>query len=168
MKRYLFTVNAVITISIVSLFQGCSRHALQDLIDNNTSSQQELSSLDETPSENRVLNSISPTSTYDDKHKAYRYLQKSINAKEINSTNDEKRTREDVTESNITKYDNNDSSIYNSTVDNKSSFILQHYVDKFGEYRDEKEQYDANNTKKPSHAETLQSMPGIGTAKKRR
>ena len=172
MKTQLFPIDAIIIISTLYLFQGCSRHVLQDLIDNNhvsnTSSQQELSSPKKTPSENRALNSISPTSTSDDKHKEHRYLQKSIINKEINSDDDKKKIIQDVTESNITKHDNNDSSKYNSTLDDNSSFTLQHYVDKLGEYMDEKEQRDTNKSKKSSHVEELQSMPGIGTAKTRR
>ena len=176
MKTYLFNVTTVITILTIPLFQGCSGHALQDLVDGkshtDSSSEQKFSAhndlQDKRPSENRALNSISPTSTADDKHKQHRYIQKHINSWEINSDDEKKKIEQSVTESNITKSDNNSSSISRHRVDDNSSFTLQHYVDVFGKYIDEKEQRDANKSKKPSHAEKLQSMPGIGTAKTRR
>jgi len=176
MKHYLFNCITVTIILASSLFQGCSGHTLQDLIDgkshSDSSSEEKLSTHDDPqykrPSENRALNSISPASTADDKHKQHRYIQKQIKSMETDSDEERKKRELSVTESNITKCDNNSSSISHNSVDNNSSFTLQYYVDELGEYIDEKEQRDANKSKKPSHVEKLRTMPGIGAAKRRR
>jgi len=175
LKLYNFKFSIVIITLTISLFQGCSGHALQDLIDgeshDNTSSNQEASIQNRqrtvTPSENSALNSISPTSTSHDKHQEPRYIEKSINSSDINSKKSDVTIEKSVTESNVTKYEDNTSSEYNSTVDDNSSFTLQHYVDELGDYMDEKERRDANKTKAPSHTEKINAMPGIGKAQKR-
>ena len=56
----------------------------------------------------------------------------------------------------------------NSSEDDNSSFTLQHYVDELGTYIDEKKQRDANKTKAPSHLKKLESIPAIGSSKRRR
>ena len=175
MKIYNYKFSIAVIILTISLFQGCSGHALQDLIDgesnNDTSSNQEASAQNRqrsvTPSENSALNSISPTSTSDDKHQEHRFIEKSVKSWSSNSDKSDVKTEQSVTESNITKYDNNTSSEYNSTVDDNSSFTLQRYVDELGDYMDEKERRDANKTKAPSHTEKINAMPGIGKAKRR-
>ena len=175
MKLYNFKFSIVVITLTISLFQGCSGHALQDLIDgesnDNTSSNQEASIQNNqrsvTPSQNSALNSISPTSTSDDKHKEHRYIEKSINSWDINSNKSDVKIEKSVTESNVTKYEDNTSSEYNSTIDDNSSFTLQYYVDALGDYIDEKERRDANKTKAPSHTEKINAMPGIGKVKKR-
>ena len=176
MKISTLTFTVTVIILTTSLFQGCSGHALQDLIDgkndDDTSSKENISSRSDqqkqTPSENRALNSISPTSTANDKHKEHRYIQKNVNSWSINEKKIDKKEEASVTESNINKYDNNASNENNRTVDDNSSFTLQHYVDVLGDYMEEKERLDVNKTKKPSNIEKLESMPGIGTSKKRR
>ena len=175
MKYYIFTFITLSTTLTISLFQGCSGHALQDLIDaqhpDNTSPKQKSTQPNNQkivpPSENSALNSISPSATSNDKHQEDRYLQKTLvgTSKQDNEVNQE--IMYSVTESNITNKNNNISNDKNSTVDDNSSFTLQHYVNELGDYMDEKERRDANKTKAPSHAEKINAMPGIGKAKKR-
>jgi len=123
-----------------------------------------------TQSEHRLLNSalqsISPSKTAGDDHEEYRYIQKSTNEwieneweplTEGNTTitknsEDNNSATEDVTNSNSEQ----------AQIDDNSSTGLQYYVDKAGVYLDNKNKRDANVTKKPSHVDKVNAMPGIG------
>ena len=153
---------------IISLFSGCSGHFLQDLVDGKTSDNSSSKDHDVAPSSNSALNSISPTSTSNDKHKDERYIQNSLKAWKEETNNTKKKINIDVTESNTSHEQLSSVDEQNSSEDDNSSFTLQYYVDEFGAYLDEKERRDANKTKAPSHLKKLESMPGIGTSKRRR
>jgi len=154
----------------ISLFQGCSGHALQDLIDGDSSqerSSQQIDNEDENsktvaPSQNKALNSISPSRAASDKHEEYRQIQKSTNA----WIEDE---WEPSTENNVS--DNIEvKSDENSTLsqENNSSTGLQYYVDKAEVYLEKKKKRDANKTEVPSHTEKIDAMPGIGKSDRKR
>lgn len=164
MKKTVLYAGFVLT---ASLFQGCSGHTLQDLIDGNStngsSSEQVVqSNADSTPvapSQNKALNSISPSTTASDEHEEHRYMQKNTNAwieneweplTEGNTTTTKEDNLTTVPENNMTSSDD-----INSTG-------LQYYVDKAEIYFENKEKRDANKTKAPSHVDKINSMPGIG------
>ena len=170
MKKTVLYAGFVLT---ASLFQGCSGHTLQDLIDGNdtngSSSEQVVqSNTDSTPvapSQNKALNSISPSSTASDEHEEHRYMQKNTNAwienewdplTQSNTSSKKVEKPEKVSENNMTNSDD-----LNSTG-------LQYYVDKAGIYMENKEKRDANKTKAPSHVDKVNAMPGIGKPDKRR
>jgi len=156
----------------ITLFYGCSGHTVQDLIDGKSdeqpSSEHPNNRQEEpapvAPSQNKALNSISPSSTSNDKHTEDRALQKGTDAWLKNDW-------EPLTEGN-TSNDSNQSlkanSCNNRTVDDINSTGLQYYVDKAGIYMENKEKRDANKTKAPSHTEKINEMPGIGKSKDRR
>jgi len=178
LSKFTFTT---FTILISALFYGCSGHALQDLIDGKTTSK---SSSEESahvhkkpttvaPSQNKALNSISPSSTSDDKHKDDRYMQKSIDEwiekdwepLTESNTSISKKQKNTSNEDNTTLIDESNST---RSVDDINSTGLQYYVDKAGIYLENKKRRDANKTKTPSHTEKLDAMPGIGKSKSRR
>ena len=168
------TVLYTTLILVIGLFQGCSGHALQDLIDGNTndSPSDKAEHLDTnshtvTPSQNKALNSISPSTTASDEHEEYRYMQKNTNAwiekeweplTESNTSIQKEKQAAIKTDNNITKTDTNES----VSKDDNSSSGLQYYVDKAELYFENKEKRDANKTKAPSHVDTINAMPGIG------
>ena len=168
-KNYM---HVLLLFQISYLFQGCSGHFLQDLVDgktdNNSSSEQHKEDPAQTsltpPSQNSALNAISPSSTAQDKHSEYRYMQKSTN------TWIEKEW-EPITESNTSTVqktkNNSDESNITQTQENNATG-LQYYVDKAGIYLENKKKNDANRTKAPSHTEKINAMPGIGKRHKRR
>jgi len=118
------------------------------------------------PSQNSALQSFSPSKTAGDDHEEYRYIQKNTNEwiekeweplTESNATvtksgEDNNTVTEDVTNGNIEQ----------TQIDDNSSTGLQYYVDKAGVYLDNKNKRDANATKKPSHVDKVNAMPGIG------
>lgn len=167
-------------IFIISLFQGCSGHTLQDLIDGDktkdTLSTTEASDKKEpkvvAPSQNKALHSISPSTTASDAHEEHRYIQNSTNrwmeeeweplTESNTSTNKERVTVED------TSTDINSSSAKTlKSSDDINSTGLQYYVDKAGLYMENKKRRDANKTEVPSHVEKVNAMPGIGKPKSR-
>ena len=168
------TVFHTALILVISLFQGCSGHALQDLIDgdtpNSSSEKVEQSDTDSkkvAPSQNKALNSISPSTTASDEHEEYRYMQKNTNAwikeeweplTESNISTHSSETAVTKEENNITKSDTNQT----AKRDDNSSSGLQYYVDKAEVYFENKEKRDANKTKAPSHVDKMNAMPGIG------
>jgi len=180
--RILFNVTFFIFATLsLSLFYGCSGHTLQDLVDGKTtskSSSEESTQVKEEPnpvppSQNRALNSISPSSTSNDKHNEDRYLQKSTNEWLQNEWEPlTESNTSTIKEVNSTAYDLNSSMNVESNQTRSSNDInstgLQYYVDKAGIYLENKEKRDANKTKTPSHAEKLNTMPGIGKSHKRR
>ena len=170
------TVFPTVLILIINLFQGCSGHVLQDLIDGNTNDSSSVkvegSNIDSktvAPSQNKALNSISPSTTASDEHEEYRYMQKNTNEWI-------KKEWEPLTESNtsIEEEINNGNNISNNnmnetvTKDGNSSSGLQYYVDKAEIYFENKKKRDANKTKAPSHVDTVNAMPGIGKPDKKR
>jgi hypothetical protein len=134
----------------VSLFYGCSGNAYSYPNDGNSAKV--------SPSQNRALQSFSPSKTASDDHKEYRFIQKSTNEWIKNEW-------EPLTEGNntITKSNKN----YNSVTQDpalegaNSSTNLQQYVDKAGLFIENKEIRDANKTKVPSHTEKISKLPGI-------
>jgi len=168
-------------ISSLALFQGCSGHSLQNLINGESSSKSssEVSSLsvDDNkpmpPSQNSALNSISPSSTSSNDHKEPGYLQKSTDEwfeKEWEPLTEGNTSS--VQEANSTTTDlNNSMNVEQNktrTSDDINSTGLQYYVDKAGIYLENKEKRDANKTKTPSHTEKINAMPGIGKSDRRR
>ncbi len=167
-------IDLILTTLTIALFYGCSGHALQDLVDGKTSSKspsEEAKSVP--PSQNKALNSISPSSGANDKHAEDRYLQKST----------DRWLQEDwipLTKSNtsVTQTTKNNNTDTNTTLNNENnktrtsndinSTGLQYYVDKAGIYMENKKRRDANKTKPPSHTEKINAMPGIGKTKSRR
>jgi len=166
-------LSYIVLVLVVSLFQGCSGHTLQDWIDGDTTDpsakNSEQKSKTVPPSQNKALNSISPSSTASDDHEEYRYMQKNTNAWI-------KEDWEPLTESNATeKVDvESDKAIINSdentsvSQEDNSSSGLQYYVDKADVYFENKKKRDANKTKVPSHTEKINAMPGIGKPTGRR
>lgn len=157
---------------VISLFQGCSGYALQDLIDGDKSPVEQTSGSENqkvAPSQNKALNSISPSTTASDEHEEHRYIQKSTNTWIENewepltesNTSDNIEVKSDRTMSKSDK---------NSTVsqENNSSSGLQYYVDKAEVYFENKKKHDANKTEAPSHVDKMNAMPGIGKPDKRR
>jgi len=156
-----------------ALFQGCSRHALQDLVDGKNSSkspsQQSKQTKDTSPlsppSQNKALNSISPSSTASDEHEEDRHMQKGTNEWLENEW-------KSLTESNTSTTKEGNSTPINDqkrrSIDDINSTGLQYYVDKAGIYMENKKKRDANKTKVPSHVEKINAMPGIGKSRKRR
>ena len=167
-------------ILIISLFQGCSGHTLQDLIDGNTNdSSSEIAEHNDSdskmvpPSQNKALNSISPSATASDEHEEYRYMQKSTNAwikdeweplTESNTSTQIEKNEAIKTNRNIINNDTNET----VHIDDSSSSGLQYYVDKADVYFENKKKRDANKTKAPSHVDKIDAMPGIGKSKSRR
>ncbi len=157
----------IFTVALV-LFQGCSGHTLQSMIDGNsaesTASQSTLSSEPDSkivpPSQNSALQSISPSTTASDGHIEHRVMQK--------QTNDWiKNEWEPLTENNSSSGQGDktvDTAENNQTVkdEDNSSFTLQHYVDKADLYMENKAKRDANKTKAPSHVDKINALPGIG------
>jgi len=172
-------VLRTLTFSLLAsaLFLGCSGHTLQELIDgkkeNDSSSEKPSGDHAEAyqvpPSRNSALNAISPSSTADESHQEYRYLQKSTDdwiEKEWEPLTEPPKS---VTESNITAYDDNHNEENTSSIDGDSgTFTLQHYVDKTARYIENKKRRDANKSKSPSHTEKINAMPGIGKKEGRR
>ena len=164
-KKAIFQIGTMVSIS---LLQGCSGHALQDLIDgdnNTTHTTNGSESKKVAPSQNKALNSISPSTTAGDEHEEYRYMQKDTNVwieneweplTENNASAQKEDSHATVSENNVTNSDD-----LNSTG-------LQYYVDKAGIYMENKEKRDANKTKAPSHVDKVNAMPGIGKPDKRR
>ena len=143
---------------LISLFQGCSGHSLQELLDGESSTDTKTVA----PSQNKALNSISPSTTAGDDHEEYRYMQQNTNAwikdeweplTESNTTTNEEKKVEELSSAN--EHDL-------SSDDDNSSYTLQRYVDKAGLYLENKEKRDANKTKAPSHVDKINAMPGIG------
>ena len=157
------TLLFITLIFVISLFQGCSGHALQDLIDgedtNASTQSSEQKEKTVAPSQNKALNSISPSTTASDEHEEHRYIQKSTNIWIEEEW-------EPLTESNTLTTNKDDTNQTISQDDNTSSG-LQYYVDKAEVYFNEKEKRDANKTKAPSHTEKMDAMPGIGKSKRR-
>ena len=169
-----FKLIAFIMISLFpALFQGCSGHTLQDLIDgesnSKSSSEQSEQTIEKThvvpPSQNRALNSISPSSTASDEHEEDRHMQKGTNEWLENEW-------KSLTESNTSTTKEGNSTPINDqkrrSIDDINSTGLQYYVDKAGIYMENKKKRDANKTKVPSHVEKINAMPGIGKSRKRR
>lgn len=171
MKTYLTTLTLILA---TGLLQGCSGHALQDLIDGgesqDTSSKNTEKNSNErkvSPSQNSALQSISPSVTASDSHAEYRYMQKNTNEwleKEW----------EPLTENNTTGVENRNSLNNNkdktiesgdddtTSKDDSNATGLQYYVDKAELYFENKKKRDANKTKAPSHVDKIDKMPGIG------
>ena len=161
---------------MTSLLVGCSGHSLQDLIDGKNSAdasskqniEHEKKSKRVAPSQNKALNSISPSRTAGDEHEEHRYIQKSTNTwiedewepLTESNTSDNKEVKSERT---IIKSD------ANSTLsqEDNSSTGLQYYVDKAEVYFENKKKHDANKTEAPSHTEKIDAMPGIGKSKRR-
>ena len=162
---------------VVTLFYGCSGHALQDLIDGDMKENKQTKVSKEskappcvTPSQNSALNSISPSSTANDEHIEYRYIQKSTNTWLEEEWEPLTEQNQSDTESNTTP-SSKDASNSNQTSDNhesNASFTLQYYVDKAGVYLENKKRRDSNKTEEPSHTEKIDEMPVIGKHKGRR
>ena len=162
---------------ILTLFYGCSGHALQDLIDGDMKEEKQIEVSKEskaptsvTPSKNSVLNSISPSATANDKHVEYRYIQKSTNTWIEEEWNPLTEQNLSDTKSN-TASSKKDASNSNQTSDNNesnASFTLQYYVDKAGVYLENKKRRDGNKTKEPSHTEKVDEMPVVGKREGRR
>ncbi len=161
-------------IIFLSLFHGCSGHTLQDLIGGDADAGiQTNETKSVSPSQNKALNSISPSRAASDDHEEHRHMQKNISTwidnewdplTEDNATIQKTEKLEYASDDNITVKDNNQT----SSGDNNDSFTLQHYVDKAGVYFDNKERRDANKTKAPSHVDKVNAMPGIGKSDKKR
>ncbi|MCJ7766131.1 MAG: hypothetical protein MUP09_09365 [Thiovulaceae bacterium] len=156
LRSVLFATSLTLSIT---LFYGCSGTALQNSSDGNSAKVP--------PSQNRALQSISPSKTASDDHSGDRIMQ--------NKTNEWiKNEWEPLTESNtnITKSSNSYSTDTEKTAvddrnqtqneDENGSSGLQHYVDKAGIYLENKTLRDANRTKEPSHTEKISTLPGIG------
>ena len=170
----------IVIILVTPLFYGCNRHALQDLLDGKTiskSSSEESIQLKKDPepippSQNKALNSISPSSSSNDEHKEDRYLQKSTNEWLQNdwvpltegNTSKPQETNSTTNDTNVSVK----TSDYNRTADDINSTGLQYYVDKAGIYIENRDKRDANKTKPPSHTKKINAMPGIGKTKGRR
>ncbi|MDA3946785.1 MAG: hypothetical protein PF439_08920 [Helicobacteraceae bacterium] len=176
MKKNIIKLTSIF---VISLFYGCSGHALQDLVDGKSQKKPSDTSVEKvkddkviSPSKNSALQSISPSTTASDDHKDYRYMQKNTNEwienewdplTESNSTNEKNSNIDDNNKHKLLENDNNNS----LSEDDNSSFTLQHYVDKAGNYIENREKRDANKTKKPSHKEMLDTLPGIGKSTKK-
>lgn len=159
----------------ISLFYGCSGHILQDLIDDdsiekpsNPTAREHPVERRTPPSQNSVLQSISPSATASDEHEEHRYMQQHTNEwieKEWNPLTESHTS--DVENSNSTNNNKHKMTVSDSNqtqIDEEESyFTLQHYVDKAEVYHENKEKRDANKTKKPSHVDKVNAMPGIGT-----
>jgi len=170
------TIFYTALIVTTALFQGCSGHALQDWIDGDSSSDASSKQHDHTtsdtkpvtPSQNKALNSISPSSTASDEHEEHRYMQKSTNAWIKNEwdplTDSNTSASKKANETDKTQADTNKS----VSSDDINTTGLQYYVDKAGIYIDNKKKRDANKTKAPSHTEKINAMPGIGKPSGRR
>ncbi len=171
MKIYTKTFTLLLSIG---LLQGCSGHALQDLVDGDKSevsspltTQQNSVKKQTPPSQNSALLSISPSPTATDEHEEYRYIQKNTNDWLENEWDPLTETKtSDVEKSNSPYNDNHkmidsDSNTSSKNEDN-SSTGLQYYVDKAAIYIENKEARDANKTKAPSHVDKVNAMPGIG------
>lgn len=172
MTKYILKLTPFLA---ASLFYGCSGHALQDLVDgNSTNNLSSKNSPDDradkmpAPSQNSALQSISPSSTASDDHQEYRYIQQNTNewlekewsplsessSSDVNISNSDNLNKESgLSENNSSTYDNEDEN---------GSFTLQHYVDKAKIYHENKEKLDDNTTKAPSHVDKVNAMPGIG------
>ncbi len=161
-------MKQITLISLVALLNGCSGHALQDLVDGNSQNKADkVQPVDDTtlppPSQNRALQSISPSTTAGDDHEEYRYIQQNTNEwleeewepLTENNSSDEKNSNIDANATVPFANDNNASAQDNSLT-------LQHYVDKAALYLENKEKRDTNTTKPPSHTEKLNALPGIG------
>ena len=176
-KTVLYTTLILVT----SLFQGCSGHALQDLIDGDTTNNSSSEAVGHTkeqsetvaPSQNKALNSISPSTTASDDNEEYRYMQKNTNEwikkeweplTESNTSTEKSDSNENSADRNITNSDTNQT----DHADDNSSSGLQYYVDKAELYFENKKRRDANKTKAPSHVDKVNAMPGIGKPDKRR
>ena len=170
------TINTTLFYSglllLISLFQGCSGHALQDLIDGDKNATKQMDGTKDkkvAPSQNKALNSISPSSTASDEHDEHRHIQKSTNTWLEDEW--EPLTESNTSTTNAVKADNNiseDDANQTISQDDNSSSGLQYYVDKAEVYFDNKEKRDANKTKVPSHTEKIDAMPGIGKPAGRR
>jgi len=157
-----------------ALFWGCSEHLLQDLINgrkSTPSSEHDKESKDSTykvpPSKNKALNTISPSSTADDTDDRYRYLQKRTNSWITEEWEPLTQKKEGVTESNITIDDDKHNDVTSAHEEN-NNFSLQHYVDKAALYIENKKRRDENRSKVSSHLEKINTLPVIGTSKKKR
>ena len=171
MKLVYYFLFLLLSTLFISLFSGCSGHALQELIDGDhaeTSSAKEKPK--RAPSQNSALNSISPSATAGDDHEEYRYIQKSTNTWikeewEPLTEQNQSDTNRNISDAKCTQTDANASS---QDRDDNSSFTLQYYVDKAGVYLENKKRRDANKTKEPSHTEKINTLPAIGKSDKRR
>ena len=174
MRPIYHSLFLLLSIFLISLFYGCSGHALQDLIDGDqadiSSAKEQTQPLKTAPSQNEALNSISPSSTAGDEHEEYRYIQKNTNTwieEEWTPLTEQNQsdTNRNILDNNNTQIESNTSS---GNKDDNSSFTLQYYVDKAGLYLENKKKRDANKTKEPSHTEKINTLPAIGKSNKRR
>ena len=180
-KKQLLTYLSFILLA--TLYQGCSGHTLQDLVDGKTDKETPSTSTKNTttdpkpvtPSQNKALNSISPSSTASDEHEEHRYLQKSTNAwikneweplTDSNTSTSKEPNQTDQTNNMATKSALTDSNTSISS-DDINSTGLQYYVDKVDIYMENKKKRDANKTEEPSHVDKINAMPGIGKSKRR-
>ena len=126
---------------LIALLQGCSGHALQDIIDGEQPSNKAATERKKqpNPSQNNALNSISPS------HKTK--AQEGILQKKSDAF-----IKDDWTPT-IEK----NSTIKTINEDESRDFKIQEYVDKAGVYINA--QPDSNRT---SHKEKMDKMPGIG------
>ena len=162
-KLKLFEKGIVFCLLILSL-SSCSSFTLQGLldikkekVDNNVI---EEASQTTPPSQNRALNAISPSSTSNTKHSEDGVLQKETDAWLKNEW-------EPLTQETNSTNNTQNGTLSTEPEDDNRSFTLQKYVDKAGVYMENKRRRDENKTKAPSHYEKMESMPGIGTPKKR-
>ena len=164
---------SILSTLLFTLFYGCSTYTLQGLIDgdhNQTVDKSSQHSKSVAPSQNKALNSISPSTTASDDHVEYRYIQKSTNEWIENEWEPLTGQEENVTKGNISPSEH-PSEEQNSKVkreEENSSFTLQHYVDKASVYMKNKKRRDVNKTKVPSHTEKINNMPVIGKSKHKR
>ena len=146
-KATLFFIPLTLTIG---LFYGCSGDAYT-YADN-------VNRAKVPPSQNSALQSLSPSKTASDDHKAYRHIQKSTNEWIKNEW-------EPLTECNntITKSNKNYNTVTQEPAldDANSTANLQHYVDKAGLFIENRKIRDANKTKAPSHTEKISKLPVI-------
>jgi len=131
---------------LIALFQGCSGHTLQNLIDGDSENKQTKTEENTpvNPSQNSALNTISPTQRNNDGNGL---LQKKA---------------DNFIENDWTPTVEKNSSIKATNEDKERPFTIQEYVDKAGVYLDA--QPDSNKT---SHKEKMDQLPGIGVKRGR-
>lgn len=127
--------------SVTFIVAGCSGHTMQDYADEHFNNKSKPKEAYVTPTQNRELNSVSPTK----QEKKDGVMQKSLDTwfeKEWTPAVEQNET--------IKKMDENKS----------RNFTLQEYVDKAGAYIKNKPKSD-----EPSMKEKMDAMPAIGTKK---
>lgn len=139
-----FLGHILVFTSVTLIITGCSGHTMQDYADKHFNNKEEVKAQKQeyvAPTQNKVLNSVSPTN----QEKKDGAMQKSLDTwleKEWTPTVEQNETIKKMNE------------------DKNRNFTLQEYVDKAGAYIKNKPKSD-----EPSMKEKMDTMPVIGTKK---